>query len=144
MVAVWLACTAAILCLLAAAGYILTSGEDGLPAILTLGALHALRRFLVDEELRTLDADTTEDLLNHLEELDLIDWSGQVMMTEMARAAVIIEAAGSAQLTVFQDTHARIRQTSNLSFLRDWRCHFHHGPLDNVFVAKNRELDANQ
>jgi hypothetical protein len=34
--------------------------------------------------------------LDHLEELDLVDWSGQAMMTEMARAAVIIEAAGSA------------------------------------------------
>jgi hypothetical protein len=90
MISVRLSGTTAILRLFATAGHILTGRQDRLPAILPLGTAHSFGRFLINEELRTLDADTAENLLNHLEELNLVDWSGQAMMTEMARAAVII------------------------------------------------------
>ena len=144
MIAVRLTCAAAILRLLAAAGDILASSENRLPAILALGALHALGRFLVNEELAALDADAPQNLLNHLEKLVLIDWSGQVMMTKVARAAVIVETARTTEFAIFQDSHTGIRKTADLAFLGVGRRNLHHRAPDNLIRAKDGKLDANQ
>ena len=109
-----LPCTTAILRLLAATGNFLTGHQNRLPAIFALGTLHSLRRFLVDQEFAALDADTSKNLLKHLEELDVIDRSGQGVVPKVARAAVIIETTGSTEFAVFQDTHTRVRQTADL------------------------------
>jgi hypothetical protein len=144
MIPMGLACPAAILSLFAAAGYILASGKNGLPAILTLGALHALGRFLIDKELATLDADATENLLDHLEKLILVDWSGQMMMTKVARAAVIVETARPTEFAILKDTHAGICQATDLAFLGVGRRNLHHRTPDNFFRSEDGKLDANQ
>jgi hypothetical protein len=144
VIAVRLARATAILRLLAAAGDILASGENSLPAILTLGTLHALGRFLVNEELAALDADAAENLLNHLEKLILIDWSGQVMMTKVARAAVIVETARTTEFAILQDAHTGIRQATDFALLGVGRRNLHHRTPDNFFRPKDGKLDANQ
>jgi hypothetical protein len=47
---------------------------------------------LINAELTTLNAYTSQDLHNKLEELDIIHWSCQLIMPEMTWAIVIIKA----------------------------------------------------
>ncbi len=144
VIAVRLPCTATVLRLLSAARDILTGRQDGLPAILPLRALHALGRLLVNEEFTTLDANTTQNLLNHLEKLILIDRPGQMMMTKVARAAVIVETTRTTELSILEDSHTGIRKTADLAFLGVGRRNLHHRAPDNLIRAKDGKLDANQ
>ncbi len=100
VVAMRLARTAAILCLLTAPGHLLTGAQHSLPAVLTLGAPQGLGEFFVDQQLAALDTDASQDLQDHLVKLDVIDGAGQLVVAEVAGAAVIREATRAAELAV--------------------------------------------
>ena len=138
-----LTCTAAVLNLLTAARDLLTGGENGLPAIFALRPSEALCGLLVDEKLAALDTDTTEDFHHHLEELDVVNGTGHLEMTEMAGTAVIIETTGATEFAVLQYTHARIGQAADFAFLCAVTGDFDDGATHNLIRAEDTELYAN-
>jgi len=96
-----LACTAAILRLLATPGHFLASRQYCLPPILSLGPPKTLGRLLVDEEFAALDAAASQDLQDHLVELDIVDRACQLVVTEVTGASMVVEPTGSAQFPIF-------------------------------------------
>jgi hypothetical protein len=66
-------------------------------------------------------------------------------MSEMAGAVMIGLAAGTADFSIVQDTHTRIKETSDLgfvSFIRGVRGNFYHrAPLD-LLRRKDAELNT--
>jgi hypothetical protein len=96
-----LACTAAILRLLAAPGHFLAGRQYRLPPILSLGPPKTLGRLLIDEEFAALDAAAPQDLQDHLVELDIVDRAGQLVVTEVTGASMVVEPTGSAQFPIF-------------------------------------------
>lgn len=142
MIAMRLSRTAAIPRLLSASGDILTGREHHLPAVLPLGSLQPLRRLLVDEQLAALHAHTSQNLEDHFVKLNIIDGAGQLVMTEMARTAMIVETARLAELAVFEDSHALIGEPIDLPFLRAMGLDLHYGASCDFVGSKHPELDA--
>ena len=93
MIAMRLARTAAVLRLFAAPGDLLTRRQDRLPPIFALGTPQPLCGLLIDKEFAALDTAATQDLKNHLVELNVIDRTRQLVMAEMSRTLMIVEAA---------------------------------------------------
>lgn len=142
VIAVGLAGTATVFGLLTAPGYLLTRIQDGLPSVFPLGAAHVLRGLLVDEELTALDADTAKHLQNHFVELDVIHWTGQLVVPEMAGALMVVETAGAAQFPILQHTHARIGKAADDTFLRTVSGNLHYGASCDLIWAEHPKLDT--
>lgn len=100
IILVGLARTAAIVSPLATTGNQLTGGQHGLPAILTLGSLDALGGLLIEQQLAALDTTAAQNVEDLLVELNIVDGTSQLVMTEMSRALVIIQTTRAAQLTI--------------------------------------------
>jgi hypothetical protein len=141
-VAMGLTRTTAVFRLFATTGHFLTRGEDRLPAIFALHTAQLFGSELVDEELTALDTDTTQNLLDHLEELDVIDRAGEFIVSEMAGTLVVVETTRTAEFAVLKNTHTRVGETPDHSFLGAMLGDFHHGTSFNFFRAENTKLDA--
>jgi hypothetical protein len=46
-------------------------------------------KFLIDQEFATLDTHTSKNIEDDRKELDIVDWTGKTIMTEVTRAVVI-------------------------------------------------------
>jgi hypothetical protein len=93
VISVRLTGTTAILRLFAAAGHFLTRHQHGLPPVFALQTAEILGHFLVYQKFATFDAHATQNLENHLEELNVVDGTGQTVVSKVAGASVIVEAA---------------------------------------------------
>jgi hypothetical protein len=138
-----LARTTSVFGLLSTPGHILTGRKDCLPTIFPLGASEILRSILVDEELSALNTDAAEDLQDRLVELDVVDGTGHGIVTEMTRALVVVETAGTTELAIFQDPHTRVGKAADYTFLRTVLRDFHDGSSCDLVGAEHAELDAN-
>lgn len=143
VVTVGLSRTTTVFGLLTAPGHFLTGREDRLPAIFPLGTSEILGGILVDEELPALDTDASENLEDGLVELDVVDRSGHLIVTEMPRALVIIEPTRTTEFAVLQDPHTRIGEAADYTFLRTMFRDFHDGSSYDLVGAEHAELDAN-
>ena len=122
----------------------LTLAQHGGEPRLELGlALHNL--FLVlffQQTLGAAPAHTLEHLQDNLEHLHVIHRFRQGNVPKMARAVVVVLFARLAHLPVFNDPHARVKQTVGLGqvvFIRVGLGHLQHRPRDNVLGAPNRQ-----
>ena len=107
-IAVGLARTATILRVLTATGYVLARIEHRLPAVLPLEATNGLCSVLANKNLRALNTNTAEYLEQILECVNVIDGALKSVMAEVARAVMVVKSTGAAELSVFQNAHARI------------------------------------
>jgi len=67
-------------------------------------------------------------------------------MPEMAGAVMICLTTTPTGLTIIQNTHTRIKEAPNArlsSIIRSRIGNLYHGPLLNLFRAKDAKLDAN-
>ena len=64
-------------------------------------------------------------------------------MAEVARAVVVVKSTGAAELSVFQNAHARIGQPADFTFLRVMRRDFYYRAPDDFIRTEEAELDAN-
>lgn len=85
--------TTAILDLLTTTTYLLTGREHALPTGLTLSSPDVASGLLLNQKLTAFNADTAENLGDHLEELDVVDWARETIMSEMTGTSVVIIAA---------------------------------------------------
>ena len=69
-------------------------------------------KILIDKELRAANTYTFEDIHDNWHELNVIDRTGQAIMTEMTGTPVICLTTRTADFTVVQDTHARIEKST--------------------------------
>jgi hypothetical protein len=86
---------------LAATRDIAGSLQQLLPASLTLLILDGRAHFLVHQKLAATDTDTTEDIENHGEKLNIVHGPCHSVVAKMARAVVIRLAARTALLSIF-------------------------------------------
>jgi hypothetical protein len=95
----------------------------------------------VDEELATLEADTAQDFHQLLEELGVVDGPGKMEMPKMTRAVVIVLSTGPADLAVFENAHAGIKETVEFAVGRGGARNFAYGSAYNFFWAEHSKLD---
>lgn len=55
---------------------------------------------------------------------------------------MVVEAAGAAELAVLQDSHARVREAADLTFLGIMGGDLYDGALRDLFGAEHSELYA--
>jgi hypothetical protein len=99
---------------------------------------------LVHEKLCAANTYTVENIKNVLEELDVVDRSGQTVVPKMAGTVVIRLPTRPTKLAVFQYTHTRIKQAADFgfrSFVGCMRGHLHHGPTLNFFGTEDPKLN---
>ena len=72
---------------------------------------------LVDEQFTTANADTTQDIKNRGVELVEIDGAGETVVAKVAGASVVGLAAGAACLSIIQNAHAGVKETSDFRFI---------------------------
>ncbi len=131
--------------ILATAGDVIAEAEDRAETGLRRPLRNPLVKLLVDEELRAADTDTVENIENILEELDEIDRAREFVVTEMTRAAVICLSTTAACLPIVENTHARVKETSNtglISIVGSTVRDLHDRTVFNLFRAENPELDT--
>ena len=100
---------------------------------------------LVQLELTTPNTHALEDIYDLFVELPEIHGPGESVVTEVPRTAMICLTAGSADFPIVQDTHAGIKETTDLGLiaLKGGLCDdFHDGSLLNLVGRHNTELDA--
>ena len=74
----------------------------------------SLVELLVNEKFGAANTNAIENLEDILEELDVVNRSGQTIVAEMAGAVVIRLTARATGLSVLQHTHARVKETPDL------------------------------
>jgi len=142
VIAVGLTGAASVLCLLTAAGHLLTGGEDGFPAVFAFTATEVFGPVLVDEELGALDTCTAEDLEDHLVELYIVDGTGQLVVAKVPGTAVIVLPTATTEFAVFQYAHTGIGESANLALLCGPGCHLHDGSPHDLVWTEDTVLDA--
>ena len=65
---------------------------------------------LINQELAALETYTPHDLHKKLEELGVVDRACKNEMPEMSRAVMIVLSTGTANLAVFENAHARVKE----------------------------------
>jgi hypothetical protein len=66
---------------------------------------------LINEEFATFKTDATKNFHKSLEELGVVHGTGKIEMSKMTRAIMVILTAGTANLTILQNTHTWIKET---------------------------------
>jgi hypothetical protein len=116
LIAIRLSRTTAILRLLAATGDIVGCLQEILPPPLTLLGLDERPKLLVHEKLGAAHAHTAQDVQDHGQELDVVDWAAETVVSKVSRAIIVGLAARTALLAILQNAHTRIKQASDLGF----------------------------
>jgi hypothetical protein len=137
-----LAGATAILRLLTTTCNFLTRSQYRLPAILALGPSETLRCLLINKEFATLDAAASKNLKYPFVKLDIIDWTGQLIVPEVTGTPMIIKTTGATQFAVFQYSHTGICQTADLAFLCAMGGDLHNGSSCDLVGSKHPKLNA--
>jgi hypothetical protein len=100
---------------------------------------------LVDQELGAAHTDTIQNVKHVGEELNEIDWAGELVVAEMAGAPVIGLPAATASFAIIENAHAGVEEASDARLvaivgpgIRD----LHYGALLDLIRAENPELDT--
>jgi hypothetical protein len=139
--------TATILAFLAAALDLGRFLQNAFPARLALSKkkISVLGKILVNSKFGAADTDAFENIHNHGMKLNIVDRTGQSIVSKVAGAAMICLAAGAADFSIVQNTHAWIKQASNfglISFIGCLRSNLHHRAPLNLLRREDAELDA--
>jgi len=76
-----------------------------------------------------------------LEELGKIDGSGKWIMPEMPRAPMVGLTTGATDLSVLQDPHSRVKQSSDSSFRRGRSGNLYHRSATNLLGTEDPKLN---
>jgi hypothetical protein len=122
-----------------------TESQHCAPPHLTAATHNILVQCLVDQQLAAAHTRALQNINDFGEELDGIHRARELEMAEMARAGVIRLAATPARLSIVQNTHTRIKETSNarlISIIGTCVCDFYHRTTLNLFWAENAKLNS--
>ena len=102
-------------------------------------------QILVQLELTAPNTHALEDIYDLFVELPEIHGPGESVVSEVPRTAVIRLTTGSADFPIVHDTHAGIKETTDLGLIAlkgGLGNDFHNGSLLNLVGRHNTELDA--
>jgi hypothetical protein len=121
--------------------------QNALPTRLSLSMkkISVLGKILINSKFGAANANALENIHDHGVKLNIIDRTGQSIVSKVAGAAMIRLAAGAADFSIVQNTHAWIKQASNfwlISFISDVRSNLHYGAPFNLLRREDAELDA--
>jgi hypothetical protein len=107
--------------------------------------ISVLGKILVNSKFGAADADAFENIHNHGVKLNIVDRTGQSIVSKVAGAAMIRLAAGAADFSIVQNAHAWIKQASNFGLIPFIGClcsNLHHRAPLNLLRREDAELDA--
>jgi hypothetical protein len=145
LVAIRLSGATAILSLLATSGNITGCLHELLPTTLTLLQTNGRTELLVNEKLRAGNANATQHVQDHWKKLDIVDRAAKSIVTKVTRAVIIRLSTRTALLTILENTHSRVEETSNLgliTFICVIGCNFYNRSPLNLIWRENAKLDT--
>jgi hypothetical protein len=104
-----------------------------------------LMQALINTELGATNANALKDVHDHGMKLNVIDGTSQTIVSEVTGAAMIALTAGAADFSIFENTHARVKEATDfrfISFMRRLRRDFDHGTALNFLRREDAELHA--
>ena len=100
---------------------------------------------LVNTKFGATNTDTLENVHDHAVKLNVVYGAGQTIMTKVTGARVIRLAARAACFSIFEHTHARIKEAADLWFIAFIRClrgDLYHRAALNFIRRKDAELNT--
>jgi hypothetical protein len=99
----------------------------------------------VNEELTATNTDTTQNIQNEREELNIIDRARKTEMAEVTGALMVCLTTAAASLSIVQNTHSRIKEATNsglIAIICSCICNFNYGTSFNLIRTEDSKLNS--
>jgi hypothetical protein len=136
-----LAAATTVLSILTAASLTRARFKGEFPASFPLDFQNVRIPFLVNKKLATLETHAPHNFHYKLEELRVVDWPCKSEMPKVAGAVVVVLTTASANLTIFKDAHAGIKQAIELALSRGRIGYLTHRTTNYLFRTEDPKLD---
>jgi hypothetical protein len=113
-----------------------------LPTGLALGLQGTGIVRLVNQEFPTLETYASQNLHGELEELGVVYGPSQREMAEMAGTIVVVLTTCTTDFPILQNTHTRVKESTELAFGGGERSNLTHRPAHDLFRTEDTELNA--